>query len=1036
MKPLKLRMSAFGPYGGPEEIDFDCFGGRGLFLITGDTGAGKTSLFNAITYALYGKTNDDRGQETIRSHFADPGTRTYVELTFEHKGVRYTVTRSPEQTRPKKRGEGFTKEPASAEISWDGGVVTKSAEVTAKVNEILGIEFAQWKQVAMLAQGQFRELLDCSTEAREKVFRNIFSTEGVKRFQDNLQRMSRDAQEEMDKAEAEVIDMSSRLSIPEDSPYRGEFDEKAGKVAFAEDLLSLASRQMGLDAGALSEAEGRLRELETSKEAAIRELSEAERLNGLIGRLQEEAAEAETLEAESVSVEEDASLLRAVNDAVRDLKSPIRASEDADARLRETERSLEDARAALADAERSLEDATVAVESERARQPELSETESRMAALTASRPRYGELDGFSAELSGAMELQASSESRLAELKAKKSALDEKVRGHRVYLTENEDSRADLERTGASLREARSRGYVLEEMDHRLEELDSLSAERTLAGEEYDSAVQRESELSVRCERAHDEFMKAQAGIMARDLAEGTPCPVCGSVHHPSPAGMPSDVPSEDEIEEMQGRLDAQRERVSAARERFTRLAATEETMRGTVRSRLAELGLEDGTSREDIGTEIRRLTEESVKLESRMGELRPVVEKVDAIREEFPSLDRLSESLEAEITIASEEAVRAADSVSSLRGKVEAASSGLEFPSLSALDAEVSRLAASADTIRSSIEEAERRLSDAKSGKASAEAVVARAAEACDAAAEEAESRRTELMELLDSHGVTRQRSEELLSMETSVPGLQVRIDGHRERVTSNRARMDSLTSEIAGRPPADTDSLRSGLEAIGAECDEASRRISDIRTRISLNEENRPRLSRAVRRHSELVGECGDLVELSRTAAGTQGVKQSFEAYVQALYFSKVLSYANRRLRRMTDGRYELTVREEAKDRRSHFGLDIDVLDNYTGRRRPSQTLSGGESFLAALSLALGLSDAVQRMNGGVVIDTLFVDEGFGSLDPEALKQAVSVLLQLSGGDCLIGIISHVEALKSQIDRKIVVSHSGASGSAARTEV
>lgn len=1036
MKPLKLRMSAFGPYGGLEEIDFDCFGGRGLFLITGDTGAGKTSIFNAITYALYGKTNDDRGPDTIRSHFADPGTRTFVELTFEHKDVRYTIVRSPDQMRPKRRGEGFTKEPASAEISWGGGVVTKSTEVNAKVSEILGIEFAQWKQVAMLAQGQFRELLDCSTDAREKVFRNIFSTECVKRFQDNLQRMSRDAQEEMGKAEAEVIEMSSRLSIPEDSPYRGEFDEKAGKVAFAEDLLSLASRQMGLDAGALSEAEGRLRELDVSKEAAIRELSEAERLNGLIGRLQEEAAEAETLEAESVSVEEDASLLRAVNDAVRDLKSPIRASEDADARLRESERSLEDARVALAEAGRSLEDATVAVESERARQPELSETESRMAALTASRPRYGELDGFSAELSRAMELQSSSETRLAELRARKSNLDEKVRGHRVYLTENEDSRADLERTGASLREARSRVSVLEEMGRRLEELDSLSAERTLAGEEYDSAVQRESDLSARCERAHDEFMRAQAGIMARDLAEGIPCPVCGSVHHPSPAGMPSDVPSEDEIEEMQGRLDAQRERVSAARERFTRLAATEETMRGTVRSRLAELGLEDGISREDIGAEIRCLTDESVMLESRMGELRPVVEKVDAIREEFPSLDRMSESLEAEITIASEEAVRAADSVSSLRGKVEAASSGLEFPSLSALDAEVSMLAASADTIRSAIAEAEKRLSDAQSGKASAEALVARAEDAFRAASEDAESRRTELTELLDSHGVTRQRAEELLSMEGSVPEMQARIDGHRERVASNRARMDSLTSEIAGRPPADTDSLRSGLEVIGAECDEASRRISDIRTRIALNEENRSRLSRAVKRRSDLVGECGDLVELARTAAGTQGVKQSFEAYVQALYFSKVLSYANRRLRRMTDGRYELTVREEAKDKRSHFGLDIDVLDNYTGRRRPSQTLSGGESFLAALSLALGLSDAVQRMNGGVVIDTLFVDEGFGSLDPEALKQAVSVLLQLSGGDCLIGIISHVEALKSQIDRKIVVSHSGASGSAARTEV
>lgn len=1036
MKPLKLRMSAFGPYGGLEEIDFDCFGGRGLFLITGDTGAGKTSIFNAITYALYGKTNDDRGQDTIRSHFADPGTRTSVELTFEHKGVRYTVIRSPDQMRPKRRGEGLTKEPASAEISWDGGVVTKGAEVTAKVTEVLGIGFTQWKQVAMLAQGQFRELLDCGTDAREKVFRNIFSTEGVKRFQDNLQRMSRDAQEDMGKAETDVIGISSRLNIPEDSPYRIEFDEKVGKVALVEDLLSLASKQMGLDTGTLADAEGRLRELEASKEKAIRELSEAERLNGLIKRLQEEVVEAENLENEGASIEEDASLLRAVNDAVRDLKSPIRAYEDADVRRRESEASLEISKVALAYSERQLEDAKVAVESERAKGPELSETESRIAALTASRPRYGELEGFSAELSTAMELLSTSESRLAELRARKSDLDERVRGHRVYLTENEDSRADLERVSASLRDARSRGSVLEEMDRRLEELDSRSAERALAREEYDSAVRRESELSVSCERAHELYLRAQAGIMARDLTEGTPCPVCGSVHHPSPAGVTSDVPSEDEVEEMQGRLDAQRERVSAARERFTRLAATEETMRDTVRGRLKELGLEDGISREDIRAEIRRLEKESVILESRTKELRPVVERVDAIREEFPSLDRMSKSLEVDIAAASEGAVRAADRVSSLRGKVEAASSGLEFQSLSALDAEVARLTASAEAMRSAIAEAEGRMSDAMAGKASAEAVVAKAMDACDAASKDAESRGIELTGLLDSHGITMQRAEELLSLEGSVTELQARVDGYRERVASNRARVGSITSEIAGRPPADTESLRTGLETIGAECDAMSRTISDIRTRLALNEDSRSRLAAAVKKRSELVGECGELVELARAAGGTQGVKQSFEAYVQALYFSKVLSYANRRLRRMTDGRYELTVREEAKDKRSHFGLDIDVLDNYTGRRRPSQTLSGGESFLAALSLALGLSDAVQRMNGGVVIDTLFVDEGFGSLDPEALKQAVSVLLQLSGGDCLIGIISHVEALKSQIDRKIVVSHSGASGSAARTEV
>ena len=212
---------------------------------------------------------------------------------------------------------------------------------------------------------------------------------------------------------------------------------------------------------------------------------------------------------------------------------------------------------------------------------------------------------------------------------------------------------------------------------------------------------------------------------------------------------------------------------------------------------------------------------------------------------------------------------------------------------------------------------------------------------------------------------------------------------------------------------------------------------IMRLEVRVKANTRTMDGLSRHMRDLEDLDRSCGDIRRLAEAVSGNTGVKQSFEAYVQAVYFKRVLYFANERFRVMTDGRYELVIREEATDKRQQFGLDIDVLDKFTGRRRVSTTLSGGESFMAALSLALGLSDAVQRINGGLRIETLFVDEGFGSLDPEALKQSLSVLMNLSGGDCLIGIISHVEALKTQMDRRIIVRNGkvGSSGSTLEIE-
>ncbi len=1036
MKPLRLTMSAFGPYGGKAEVDFTAFGGRGLFLITGDTGAGKTSIFNAITYALYGRTNDDRRNVTIRSHFAEPSARTYVDLEFEHRGVLYRIVRSPEQERPKKRGTGTTSEPATAELSWDGGLVTKEKEVAAKVEEVLGMGYDQWKQVAMLAQGQFRELLDCKTEKRGEVFRRIFSTENIRRFQESLAEMVRDLKAELSKAERDVTDSMGSADIPEGSPYRSEYLEKIGKVSFAEEVLGIMSLQAGLDSGSLAEAERESAELERMKAEANRELAVAERLNESIAALERERSVSQDLEAEGTSVEEDRKLLEEINAAVRDLKAPIQALRTERERFRSLEKAkalaavdLEVRRKAASEAEGSLAEAT-------SREADMRDAQTRSARLGADRERYDRLDEARRQLDKAIVAHGAASKDLERLRAEKDSLDARVMDYRMFLTENEDSGARIERAKSRLSEAEARSKALKDIAGRIDRARESERAVSKAETDYAAAVARANDLEHSYTDAHTRFLMSQAGVLALQLSEGVPCPVCGSVHHPSPAIVPEGAPTQDELDELQGSLEAQRTRVSDAGNRLTEARTMAGSERVDLRERLGELGISGEPDRESLGKMSSEVSEIIRGLKEEIGTLTPLRDRVESIRREFPSIDAREAELSSAIEDASERVRGLSDSVSSLRGSVETDSAGLEFPSLEELEREIARLDAVASGIRDTIAASQERVSSAKEAVVSAEAVLSGTVSQIAEASEAAAAAERNVADILGSHSMTSQRADELLSMESRIAELEARIGDHRERVAENRARISSLTEEIAGRGPADTESMRLRIAGLMERSDAVSSFVSEIRARMTVNDTTATRVRSCLDRYSRLQGSSGEVVELADAASGTTGVKQSFESYVQGLYFRHVLEYANRRLRRMTDGRYELVVSEESMDRRTQFGLDIDVLDNYTGRKRPSKTLSGGESFMAALSLALGLSDAVQRMNGGIVIDTLFVDEGFGSLDPEALKQAVSVLVQLSGGDCLIGIISHVEALKAQIDRKVLVRNSGALGSSLELEV
>lgn len=1037
MKPLRLEISAFGPYGGTESVDFESsFGGSGIFLITGDTGAGKTTIFNAITYALYGRTNDERSQSTIRSHFARPETRTYVRLTFSHRGTVYTVERSPDQERPKKRGEGTTSEPASASIQWDGGIVTKTKSVNERVEEILGIGYDQWKQVAMLAQGQFRELLDSDTNRRSEVLRRIFDTDRIQEFQRRLAERAKGSRQEFEDSQRAVLEAVRSADVPEDSPYREEFAGCLDSIVRAEDARGVLSRQMGLDQTALEGYAARTAANEAEQARANQELADARRLNARIGELEALRSRAEALAEEAPAMDALSAEMGSIRSAVSTFKAPFAQQGSLEGNLASAEAAVTRYRERLGAAESREAEARDALERARAEAEGLPGVTDRIAVLRGQRALYSELEDVRARLARAEAAAEGTEAELHRAMEEKERLDGSVAERRAFLTEHEDDSAEMERLKARISTLEAEAANARALSERLRQAEALDDAVSKAASELG---RREAELREAEERhgdAETRFRRGQAGILAESLEDDVPCPVCGSVHHPSPAARQSDVPTEEDLDRL-ARVEADRRaKVTSARSRLDDATGRRDSYREDLAVAIEAACPGSADPSADLGRIASEADVERSALVGRLAGLRETWGMVESIRAGFAETDRLEEELGRRIADLSARHAEAETEAISLRATEGAKAAGAEFPSLEALDSEIQRLMGVSEALSGSIRSAEDALREAAE-----EAVGARTA--LVSYEEQAASLRGAVSEigeaidaLLSGAGIGREEAEARISREHEAEAMAERIRGYRSDVDSVNARIGDAEAEVGGRPPVDIPAIEARIAELSAQHEAEAAGALAVRLRMRDNEDALAAISASLARYVRLSDEVGDYVELSSVASGSSGNRQTFESYVQALYFRKVLSHANVRLGRMTDGRYELVVRETSTDGRSSFGLDIDVRDHYTGRTRPSVTLSGGESFLAALSLALGLSDAIQRMNGGITIDTLFVDEGFGSLDPEALRQAVSVLLQLSGGDTLIGIISHVEALKTQIDRRIVVSDSPTAGSSVRVEL
>ena len=944
MRPRKLVISAFGPYAGRTELDMDRLGQGGLYLITGDTGAGKTTIFDAITFALYGEASGaNREPGMLRSKYAEPDTPTFVELTFSYGDKIYTVRRNPEYERPAKRGGGTTSQKADAELTMpDGHVIAKVKDVNAAVREILGVDRNQFSQIAMIAQGDFLKLLLADTKERQGIFRELFQTGRYQVLQERLKDESGKLRDACAAEKAGVEQYIQGIVCAPESSFSGELEKaKEGRLPVAE-VLELLEHILAQDKKIRDGTEEELGRTEEKLAGVVREL----------GR----AGELERTEKELEQAEEKRAVCKL--------------------RLAEAEENRKEQQGRKPERERLQEEAAKI----RAELPSYQMLEERQAGL---QKLDRELQKLTAELKESTAQQEQQTRRLEELKEEQKKYAGAVEQRERLAREQEQAerkKKELNAFGAELSDYRKLGAELQKAQRRYREAAAEMGQKEAAYRELNRA-----------------FLDEQAGILAETLEDQKPCPVCGSLTHPSPARKSEKAPTEAELKKAEKEFRSAKDRAEKASAEAGSRSGEVKAKAEHLREQLAEiLGIRSGGQEE----------------EQEMGKLKALPGAKELFRPGEPWEQELGTRFSA-----------LEQKLSMLRGQIKNEEAVLKRRE------ELERLVPQA-------EESEKALRERLSG-------IRESMAAAGSRREELEARRKELCASLQFE--SRQQAEkELKQLENRRNAMEKALEEAENAFRAQEQELDGLEGQIRQLKvllqeavPVNAEELAEKQKELQARKEACMEGQKELHARITSNEETLRNLAAHTKKLSDLEQRWSWVRALSNTANGNLAGKEKLmlETYIQTTYFDRIIRRANLRFLAMSGGQYELKRSREAGNNKSQSGLELDVIDHYNGTERSVRTLSGGESFKASLSLALGLADEIQSSAGGIRLDTMFVDEGFGSLDEESLRQAVQTLAGLAGGNRLVGIISHVGELKEKIDRQIIVTKDREGGSHVRME-
>lgn len=1046
MRPVKLVMSAFGPYAEKTpEIVFGAFEDRGLFLIAGDTGAGKTTIFDAICFALYGEASGShRDTKNLRSEYAGAGTESFVEFTFSHQGKEYRIRRTPSYERRKLRGEGIIAVSETAVLyCGDRMPVEGKKDVDSAIRELLHIDCHQFKQIAMIAQGEFWDLLNARTEERTEILRTIFMTEGYRKIEFELKKRMDAAVGRRREVEAAVLRYFGDVDITgcrEDSDAA----KLQQSIRMGEYVLWKQEELQDVIKAVVAEDRTREKTLAERFEAEEKLLAEKRKLlataeadNLLLDRYEKLTAEREALLLCREEMESLAGCLERKR-AARGCRLPYELWQKKQAEVTDMRIRLEKGKGCLESARGESEEAKRFLEEALLQEAQAEALKKQADKISGDAARYEQRDALrekSAKLQTKETAFRKQEQRLAEEEA---SLKGKIRRLRENCEELKDS----------LRQYTAAEQLGEEFARLEQGMRQLITNRLTAYEEKKEAFAESRELLLKEQtvyraaaesriRAEAQLENCRAGILAQHLREGEKCPVCGSLHHPEPAKPVGESMTEERLRQLRERENKAQEKKEQAYSAAVRAKTVFESyteqfcadMRESLGNRYCGETLPEAVCEpEELAERVRaaRLVicarqteneEEQGRLQRNCAALKIAQEELE--RAQGEQTDELRERLAA-CTGQREENGRSLAEMTALLGALEE----LDYPDWDTAarvrdqaKQKAAELTAAIQTACERKEKADRRTQDS-------EAAVRLLAETLDRQQREAETQKAAAEQAIRKENFA--DAEEFLCY--AVEKEEVEADEkclreYEQRLETNAVQLKQAETDAAGKTRTDSEALKLEVSELEKRVREAGTGLSELCYRIRNNEERSGKISALWPEYEKAEKEgtvCTRLYQLVRGNTGNG--KITLEQYVQAAGFDNIILAANRRLLPMSEGQYELFRQTDAPGRRSNTFLDLEVLDHFTGRRRPVGNLSGGESFKASLSLALGLSDTVASDLGGVQMDALFIDEGFGTLDRKSIENALEILTRLAGANKLVGVISHREELIESIPQQIRV--------------
>lgn len=1052
MKPTKLTLSAFGPFSDLVELDLTQLDGQGLFLITGDTGAGKTTLFDAICFALYGEVSGPyRPVEHLRSDFAAPDAQTFVQLEFVHRGKPYTLKRNPAYERPKLRGSGTVKEKPDALLILPGEPPVQGVrQVNAAVRELLGIDCPQFKQVGMIAQGEFMKLLNASTDEREGILRQVFATQKYQNLTNALQAAASDAKEACKTQNLLMLERFHQVDCPETSAQK----EGIVNLKRAENPALLPQMQTALTA-LLEEDLAELARLEPALERAKQDLERATRLEeqaktaeGTRQRLEAERAKLTQLQDKAPEMQQREEAFRRSEAALKQVK-PL--ADRADGAALAEQKARDELKALTPRLEQTQQNEAAALarlEQAKAAQPEVEDLKQKLTLLEQQLPLYHQHQEAAKALAA---LEAQTKTAEADLNDAKQAAETSEQA----LGQTHRELDELKEVPLQLEQIRNRYKDLTGVKNALANWQAAAEAEQTAAENLHTAQQDYQEKQEAFQQAeahsaglHRRLDDCRAGLLARDLSEGMPCPVCGAVHHPAPAALPDEPVTEADLKVAEEALETARgEKEQAVNNSASTGAANKAAREHTARQwqlfaeQWQEQALTPPLPSEGPAPEPDQLagalTKALADCEAEGKRLRAQDDRRKKLEKLLPDQEEAARTeAEKRDTLQTALADLKAQTASA-KAKADQLAQGLEWPSEQAALAQKTEwegrhtaLLNEQTAAQTAYDTAQKALNNLNEEKAKKSAVLKEKAAQAQASARE-------LDEILRKLAFAdRADYEAALSTEEGLKAEREELDQYQNNLHKAEAAVATLEKEAANQPqpPAPLPQLEEQRLAADRKFYELNQANSAVSARKKANQAIADALNRIAKESEQARHKADLLTHLYNTVKGKQAgkVNLSFEAYIQAYYFERVVEAANRRFEAMSEGRYLLRRRDDSVSISGKNALVLDVLDHYTGKLRPVSSLSGGESFKAALCLALGLSDVIQAGSGGVEIDALFVDEGFGTLDEASLDKALEVLLGLAGPGKMVGVISHVPELKDRITRQIVLKK-GALGSTAR---